>query len=208
MAVTDPTPTSPANNPSRLGCGRNIDDLWDTVDQPSNAHEQTCPDCQAARASLTDLATATQQLAEADRADPTLRTSPDVLGHILSIARAEVRRGRRIPLEQRAAGPALVELTVSEQTIAAVIRRTSDDIDGLEARRCRVTLSEPEPPSDAGPMGAPAEITVDLRVSVAATAPIPDVTRRLRTEVRDAIEQQVGILTTTINITVEDVHDE
>ena len=38
-------------------------------------------------------------------------------------------------------GQAFDELTVSEQTLANLIRRTSDEIDGLEARRSAVVLA-------------------------------------------------------------------
>jgi uncharacterized alkaline shock family protein YloU len=216
MALTGPTPTPPSQtNPNRLGCGRSIDDVWARIDLRPDPHEQTCPDCQAARHDLGDLAVATHRLIAADQADPTLRLNPTALTGIIDIARAEVRRGRRIPLERARAGAAGDELTVSEQALANLIRRTSDEIDGLEARRCTVTPSEHDPltidPPVAGarqlePPPAPAEITVDLRISVAPTVAIPALTRLLRDRVRRAVEREVGIAATMINITVEDIH--
>ena len=57
MALTGTTPTPPSQtDPNRLGCGRSIDDVWARVDLPPDPHEQTCPDCQAARHDLGDLA--------------------------------------------------------------------------------------------------------------------------------------------------------
>ena len=53
---------------------------------------------------------------------------------------------------------------------------------------------------------APAEITVDLRISVAPNAAIPALTRLLRDRLRTAIDLEVGITATVINITVEDIH--
>jgi len=216
MALTGTTPTPPSQtDPNRLGCGRSIDDVWARVDLAPDSHEQTCPDCQASRHDLGDLATATHGVVAADKADPALRLNSSAITGILELARAEVRRGRRIPMEQPRPGAAGDELTVSEQTLANLIRRTSDEIDGLEARRSAVALSEHDPLNEgaAGPdtrqpetLAAPAEITVDLRISVAPTAAIPALTRLLRDRLRTAIDREVGITAAVINITVEDVH--
>jgi uncharacterized alkaline shock family protein YloU len=216
MALTGTTPSPPSQtDPNRLGCGRSIDDVWAHVDLPTDPHEQTCPDCQAARHDLGDLAAATRGLVAADKADPALRLNSGAITGILEIARAEVRRGRRIPMEQPRPGAAGDELTVSEQTLANLIRRTSDEIDGLEARRSAVALSKHDPLNEGAPgpetrqpetLAAPAEITVDLRISVAPTAAIPALTRLLRDRVRTAIDLEVGITATVINITVEDIY--
>ena len=216
MALTGTTPSPPSQtDPNRLGCGRSIDDVWARVDLPPDPHEQTCPDCQAARHDMGDLAAATRGLVAADKADPALRLNSSAITGILEIARAEVRRGRRIPMDQPRPGAAGDELTVSEQTLANLIRRTSDEIDGLEARRSAVALSKHEPLNEDAPgpetrqpgtLAAPAEITVDLRISVAPTTAIPALTRLLRDRLRTAIDLEVGITATVINITVEDIH--
>ena len=216
MALTGTTPSPPSQtDPNRLGCGRSIDDVWAHVDLPPDPHEQTCPDCQAARHDLGDLAAATRGLVAADKADPALRLNSGAITGIFEIARAEVRRGRRIPMDQPRPGAAGDELTVSEQTLANLIRRTSDEIGGLEARRCSVALSKHDPLNEGAPgletrqpetLAAPAEITVDLRISVAPNAAIPALTRLLRDRLRTAVELEVGITATVINITVEDVH--
>jgi RNA polymerase sigma-70 factor (ECF subfamily) len=216
MAVTGPTPTSPSQTePNWLGCGRSIDDIWARVDLPSDPHEQTCPDCQAARHDLGDLAAATRVVVAADKADPALRLNSGAITDILENARAEVRRSRRIPMEQPRPGAAGDELTVSEQALANLIRRTSDEIDGLEARRSAVALSKHNPLYQGAPrprtpqpetIAAPTDITVDLRISVAPTVTIPALTRLLRDQLRTAIELEVGIAATVINITVEDIH--
>jgi uncharacterized alkaline shock family protein YloU len=212
MALTGTTPPG-QTDPNRLGCGRSIDEVWARIDLPPDPHEQTCPDCQAARHDLGDLAVATHLVTAADKADPTLRLDSTALTGIIEIARAEVRRGRRIPIEQPRPGAAGDELTVSEQTLANLIRRTSDEIAGLEARRCAVALSERDP-ADSSPQAseseapaAPTEITINLRISVASTVAIPALTQLLRERVRTAVELEVGIAATTINITVEDIYD-
>lgn len=210
MAITHPPTTVPTGT-DRLGCGRTTEQVWDHIDSPPDTHELTCPHCQAARASLAPLATATRQLIATDRADPTLRTSPDVLSSIVSPARAEVRRGRTIPLEHPADARATRQLTVSTQAVADVIRRTSDQIPGVEARRCVIRPINPQTLPD-GPAAQSAaipavEVTVDLHISVTSTVAIPHITGLLRTRARNAVARQVGIAVTTMNIGVEDIHD-
>jgi uncharacterized alkaline shock family protein YloU len=216
MALTGTTSTPPSQtDPNWLGCGRSIDEVWARVDLPPDPHEHTCPDCQAARHDLGDLATATRGVVAADKADPALRLNSGAITGILEIARAEVRRGRRIPMEQPRPGAAGDELTVSEQTLANLIRRTSDEIDGVEARRSAVALSRHDPLNEGAPgpetrqpetLAAPAEITVDLRISVAPNAAIPALAHLLRERLRTAIDLEVGITATVINITVEDIN--
>lgn len=222
MAVTDPTNSATANSAQtdtdRLSCGRHIDDIWDHINTPADAHEQNCPYCRDARASLTTLATATRELSAADRADPSLHASPQVLTNILTVARAEVRRGRRIPLEQSPSTDSELtarELTVSEQTLADAIRRIADSVDGVNARRSTVKLATTSPgdgtTAGSAPLESPdkssVEITVDLQISAATGLAIPDLSRGLRSRIRTAVEQQVGIVVTAVNISVEDVHD-
>lgn len=214
MAVRSSTGNS-TGAATRLGCGRDIDDVWATIDAAPNGHELTCPYCQAARASLGQLATATKELTAADRTNPLLTVPSQALTQIMTIARTEVRRGRTVALQPAPAGADGVplgepDLSVSEQAVTAVIRRTADQLSGLEARRCTIR------PLDAAPAGAatvggaliePTAIAVTLTVSVSQTARIPDLIGQLRRRVTEAVERQVGITVATIDVHVEDIHD-
>lgn len=104
MAVTPAT--SPART-TRLGCGRDVDEVWQTVDQPPNEHERRCPSCKRARVELAELAAATHDLSAADQQDDNLRISDQMLSTVLAIVRTEVRRGRTIPLQRRVAASSL-----------------------------------------------------------------------------------------------------
>lgn len=192
-----------ANSTTRLGCGREIDDVWANADAPPNAHEMECPDCRAARASLAELNTATRELRSSDREDPNLRLSPDLVSKITSIARAEVRRGRRIPLRRTRSGTDEADLTVSEQAIATVIRHTCDQLPDIEARRCSVEVVD----DAAGPDPAAVAIRAHLRISVAASTASPGRIETLRQEIIAAVEDQVGVTAQIVDIDVEDVHD-
>lgn len=195
MALADSTTT-------RLGCGRDIDEVWAHADSVPDAHERTCPDCRAARASLTELNAATRDLRVRDQADPELHLSDDLVSKISSIARAEVRRGRRIPLRHVPDG-ADADLTVSEQAIAGIIRDTCDRFADVEARRCSVEISDQR----AGLDSETVAIRARLRVSVAASTASPGRIEELRAEVITAVRDRVGITAQVVDIDVEDVFD-
>lgn len=225
MAVTQST---------RLGCGRDIDDLWSTIEQAPSAHESTCPYCQGARTDLAALAAATKDMTGADNDNPRLRLTGQVMTDILAIARTEVRRGRTLPLRRTHAGldgSSTIELTVSEQAVATVVRQACDQVPGVEGRRCSIQAASspqgdaaPHRPldpaddvlddrpadgvrGDGTPAAEPAEVTIDLGISVTHTAAIPALTALLRHQILAAVSNQVGITVSRIDIHVEDLHD-
>ena len=211
MAVTDPT---------RLGCGRSIDDVWDHIGRPPDEHETTCPDCRAARTNLGGLAEAAHEMAEADQADPDLHVSPGVIARILQVARAEVRRGKILPLFDAHPDSSLVDLGISEQTIATTIRRTCDQMLGVQARRCHVKLAADPSASGARPFdetpattdpsagrleGRPSALHVQLTVSVAPRVAITTLTQDVRDRVVTALAAEIGVEVRRVDISVEDI---
>ncbi|SDS92346.1 hypothetical protein SAMN04488543_2650 [Friedmanniella luteola] len=195
MAVTDP---------SRLGCGRDIDEVWESLDEPPGPHERGCPFCQDARASLDGLAAAAAALTAADRDDPALHTSASVLDSIFSIARAEVRRGRRLPLVRLRDDELTAELTVSEQAVVGIVWATGDEMPGLQARRCAVELVD-DP--DSRPADDRVRVRIELGVSVTAGLAIPAAVAELRRRIVAEVDRQVGIEVVSVDLRVEDVHD-
>ena len=213
------------NNPEELlGCGRSSDDVWDHINTPPDAHELACTYCTAARRDLAGLADATRQLRDQDIDDDQLQASPATIDRILSIARTEVRRGRRLPLVEP--GPdGLSELTVSEQAVTAVVRRVGDSLGGIQVRRCAIQALTGEQAADlaqnlprsavpaqrAHPTSAaarpPATVVIALRVSVDPSVSIPQVVERLRRTVIDTVDREVGIRVTRVDVAVEDVHE-
>ena len=196
MALTNSTT-------SQLGCGRDIDEVWANADNLPDEHERSCPDCQAARASLRELNAATHDLRSRDQADPELHLSDDLVSKISSIARAEVRRGRRIPLRNHPGTPDDADLTVSEQAIAGVIRDTCDRFADIEARRCSVEISDRRDGLDDETVA----IRARLRISVAASTASPARIEELREQVIAAVRERVGVTAQVVDIDVEDVHD-
>lgn len=207
MALSDPTPV---DGSTQLGCGREIDDVWANIDHPPDDHEADCPDCQAARANLADLNTAAREMLAGDVADPQLHTDPDVLDNIVAIARAQIRRGRAIPFRQPKAGAPNGELAVSEQAVATVVRRASDLVAGVEARRCRIDIESSTPAdADSGPDPAPGPtaISIALSVTVSGGQPILPMIEQLRERVTETVATVIGLQVKAIDVTVEDLHD-
>ena len=117
-----------------------IDEVWQHIDRPPDAHELTCDQCRAARASLQTLRSVTarhRSLEETAGTDPdeSLRPRARVRENVLAVARAEVRRGRRIPATVTEIGPVLV----SEQALVSLVRLAADSVPGVRARRIDIT---------------------------------------------------------------------
>lgn len=188
-------------NGSQLGCGRDINDIWDHADAPPTAHEIGCPECQAARASLAELSIATQELRRRDR---DLHLSADLVTKVTNISRAEVRRGAQIPLSHRANGTGQPAMTVSEQAIASVVRHAADQMADIEARRCSVEVMGDR--SD-GDRGQPVAIKIRLRIAASARTAILNRVGVLRDRLVAAVAAEVGVDARIVDIDVEDVHD-
>lgn len=189
----------------RLGCGRLIDEVWDHIDQPPTAHEATCSFCSDARAGLGRLSVATAELKSSDAANAELQIGSAVKAAIMRIARAEVRRARRLPLEQPPADQIAAALTVSEQAVAAVVRGAADAVAGVRARRCTIDIDKTVMPASTQPL--PAAVQVDLRIAVASTTVIPVAVTEIRRRIDEAMARWVGVIVTGTRIEVEDIYD-
>ncbi|WP_426977768.1 hypothetical protein ACQCSU_01050 [Pseudarthrobacter sp. O4] len=185
----------------RLGCGRSIDEVWATISQPPTAHENGCAQCRTARASLAKLAEAARTLRDNDAEDPSLQPHHAVKDAIMNLARAEVRRGNRLPVYRSGQGG----ITISEQAITSVIWFGADALAGVRARRCRVH-PDPDTADDTRPAGT-ADISVNLRIAVASDTDIPGTAELLRQRIISMITAHVGLNAGAVNITVEDFYD-
>jgi hypothetical protein len=185
----------------RLGCGRSIDEVWATINQPPTAHENGCAQCRTARASLAKLAKAARTLRDNDAEDASLQPRHAVKDAIMNLARAEVRRGSRLPVYRSEQGG----IAISEQAIASVIWFGADALPGVRARRCRIH-PDPDTAEDPRPGGTPG-ILVNLRIAVASGTDIPVTAELLRQRIISMITAHIGLSAGAINISVEDFYD-
>ncbi|TGO05652.1 Asp23/Gls24 family envelope stress response protein [Serinibacter arcticus] len=209
---------------SRLACGRDIDEVWERIESPPDEHELECPHCRNARSDLGNLARLTASQRDEERVDPDLEPDPAILGRIMAIARAEVRRGRQLPLDEPDAEGPVAELTVSEQAVSASARRAGDAVDGVQVERCEVVLVPGGgSPAVSGSVGSgpggpgvpesyrasrPSIVDVTLQVSVSIALSIPEVAREMRSNVMRRVNDEVGIDVRRIHIDVRDAHDD
>ncbi|MET4147210.1 Asp23/Gls24 family envelope stress response protein [Arthrobacter sp. UYCo732] len=196
----------------RLGCGRSIDGMWDTINEPPTAHEAQCDQCQTARTRLKGLREATTSLREHDLDNPALKPRPGLTNAIMDVARAEIRRSKRIVLRNTETGTT----EISEQALSSLIRFAATTIPGIHARRCRIEIrsaadsltAEDNPTGNIHMTTADGpQLIVNLRVAAATGIDIPRTVAALRHEIGNAIPAGVGISAGTINITVEDLYD-
>lgn len=175
-----------------LPCGRDMEAVWERLDPAGtglgDSHDLTCEHCTAARQSLVILQEVTGKLASEEIGPPLGLT-----GRIMSAVRAEVRRHHMLALP--GAEPGGVQ--ISEQAVAAVLRFAADSVDGVRARRCRISVTDRE--------GA---VEVEMSLAVAYRRFSADAVDEVRERVRAAAAARVGIALVRLDLTVEDLYDE
>jgi hypothetical protein len=176
-----------------LPCGQDVDRVWQRLAAveagQADEHEATCPHCGAARRSLTMLRDLTGELA-AERPTPSI----DLTGRIMAAVRAEVRRHDPLPLDVAESGGVLV----SARAVAAVLRFAADRVDGVRARRCRVTAAQ-----DAGELVFDVEMSVAVSYRGFARHALDEVRVRLRA----AADARVGIRLGRLDLILDDLYD-
>lgn len=165
-----------------LPCGRDVEDVWQHLDA-GDEHDRTCQHCQGARQSLTVLRDLTKELADDDTVP-----ARDLTGRIMAAVRTEIRRHELL---------GSTGVRVSAQAVAAVLRFAADGVDGVRARRCRVT----EVPADD--LAIEVEMTIAIAFGRFALPALDEVRDRLAT----AAQAQVGVHLARLDLTVEDLYE-
>lgn len=191
------------NDDTRLGCGRTVDDVWATADQPPDPHERQCPYCQRARASLTEVTAATAALRVHEQEH--LRPGPRVKTAVMDLVRTQVRRSQPIPLAVPEPGGA-AELTISEQAVLGVVWTAADATPGVRLRRCDIHLAATDQRTGQ-PAALALTLTVAVSVDVATTTSIPAAVPDLQARITALLAAETGLDARTIHITVEDLYD-
>ncbi len=180
-----------------LPCGRDIESAWDRLDEGEagrgDEHEQSCPHCRAARESLRVLREVTGHLVEYP-----LEPSVSLTDRIMAAVRAEVRRHDMVPLPSAEAGAVLI----SEQAAATVLRFAADSVEGVHARRCRVTATPSA--DDAGGVGA---VEVELSVAVSYHSFAGGDLEVVRERVSAAAAAGIGVRLARLDVIVADLYD-
>jgi hypothetical protein len=177
-----------------LPCGRTVDDAWErlaAVDAGrADEHELSCPHCRTAHQSLRALRDATEELA-ADLDEP----APGLTDRIMSAVRADIRRRDMLPLP--AFEPGAVE--ISEQAVAAVLRFAADEVPGVRARRCRLSVR-------LGPDGEPL-VDAELTLAVSYLSHTHGAVEVVRERAAAACVARVGFRLARLDLLVDDIYE-
>jgi hypothetical protein len=182
-----------------LPCGRKAADVWEHAETGTlDPHERGCSHCQAVAADAQILATAAAELA-AEIIEP----PSSLLDRVMGAVRAEVRHDY-LPLPTQH-GPARLE----RHGAAAVLRHAIDQMPGVRARSCRISI----PTADEQPNGEPAgndeppppAAVVEVSVAMALTSDMHTIAARVQQVVLTAADRLLGLPTDRIDVDVVDV---
>lgn len=170
----------------KLPCGRAVEEIWNRLDQPPDAHEAECSYCRDALEGLSEVAEATQDWAAQEEE---ISPPEQVKETIMAVVNAELRQGRRVMVERNEIG----EISIREAALSAIVRDAAALVPGVHPRRTIVRAEEP--------------LVLDVSVSVAAAVLTPAVAGAIRAAVLAAVTAELQ-QQPTVNLIVEDVHDE
>lgn len=188
----DPAP-APQGDEELLGCGRTMDSVWETLDEPADAHQRSCEYCTRARESLTSLSSLTEQAREEEQK---LAPAPSLLARVMDFARMHVRRSHPVLAFRTDSS----ELFVSQAAVAARVRRTVDSFPGLTARRCRVSTEQTLPDGER-----PLHLRVSMNISPESVYTSYD--RNLRTAIVEDLRDELGLTAQTVDLEIEDINE-
>jgi len=127
-----------------------------------------------------------------------LEPSVGLTDRIMAAVRAEVRRHDMVPLPSAEAGAVLI----SEQAAATVLRFAADSVEGVHARRCRITATPSA--DDAGGVGA---VEVELSVAVSYHSFAGGDLEVVRERVSAAAAAGIGVRLARLDVIVADLYD-
>lgn len=183
-------PTGTADD-QLLGCGRTIDQVWRGLDRPPDAHESGCVFCRDARSSLARLAGVIEEFrADEQTGEDDGRPGDRVKDAVMQVARAEVRRGRRLRVRDDPGG----SVEISEQTLTALIRFACDSVPGVRSRRCHVSQQD-------------GVLDVAAHLAIRSGAPGPALADQVRSRIAAVVPARAGLSVGRIDLIIEDVYD-
>ncbi|MDO4253613.1 MAG: hypothetical protein Q4C81_00465 [Kocuria sp.] len=191
-----------------LGCGTTIDEIWMGMDKQPTAHQRTCPQCRAARESLSTLQNMVASYRRVEGLhDESVLPSRSVRDNILAVARSEVRRGRRSVAMVTETGPVFI----SDQALVDLVRVATDTVAGVRGRHVELSMCSAEDPVDQQ-RDASGDLrrvltALTVRLSIKYGASIPEVTAQVRTRILTVLVNHVDVDPVSVDLVVEDVFD-
>ncbi|MGX4694668.1 hypothetical protein [Streptomyces sp. JNUCC 63] len=178
---------APLTGDEVLPCGRPLSHAWEQARDArpqTDPHTTSCSYCREAAEGLAALDAATQALRE--RQPTGLNALAD---RVMAVVRSEVRLGRMLPLDD----PAL-DLRITENAAAKVLRQAADTVPGATAVSCRLK-----------PAGKGTHVHVAMTLAAALDQPLPAAAEDVRRSVITAADRTLGMAVTNVDIRVIDV---
>ncbi|MDJ1644137.1 Asp23/Gls24 family envelope stress response protein [Streptomyces pakalii] len=189
-----PPETRTDRDDETLLCGRLLSQVW--ADWEEGVHDDHTAQCAHCRLAVADLERLESQVRALD-ADPAQQPvdAASFIDRVMDVVRLELRPGQPLPL-----GEADEDLRIMENVAARALRQAAEEIPGVRAGSCRLTLAD-------APGGTP--VNVDLSVHVPLTT--PDV-QALAQEIRDRVDatahEHLGLQLGEINVRITDLVDD
>ncbi|PZG90157.1 hypothetical protein C1I97_30760 [Streptomyces sp. NTH33] len=186
-AHTSAPDPAPLTGDEVLPCGRPLSHVWEQARDArprTDPHIASCAHCREAAEGLAALDAATQALRERQ---PTGWSA--LADRVLAVVRSEVRFGPVLPLDD----PAL-DLRITENAAAKVLRRAADAVPGARAVSCRLK-----------PAGKGTHVHVAMTLAAAPGRPLPAAAEDVRRSVVTAADRTLGMAVTNVDIRVIDV---
>ena len=108
----------------------------------------------------------------------------------MQVARAEVRRGRRLQVRTDPGG----SIEISEQTLSALIRFACDSVPGVRSRRCQAAQRDDV-------------LNVAVRLAIRSGGSAPELADLVRARITAVVPARAGLSVGRIDLIIEDVYD-
>ncbi|WP_208835532.1 Asp23/Gls24 family envelope stress response protein [Streptomyces alboniger] len=194
-----------------LPCGRELWSVWERWETgESDPHAAACPHCTEALNTLRHLEEVVSAARETEPREREIDASA-LVGRVMDVVRLELRPGRTLPL-----GEEEEDAWIVEAAAARTVRAAAETLPGVRAGSCRIEVRAQDAGTDAdahadsavpagrlrrGPVG------IRLEVEVALTWHLQEVAERIRRRVLEAVDAELGMRVTAVDVTIADVTD-
>ncbi|MEV2250307.1 Asp23/Gls24 family envelope stress response protein [Streptomyces sp. NPDC050147] len=192
------------NEDELLPCGRELSDVWEQREAGvPDPHADACPHCAQALDALRHLEGIVTEARDTTPREP---DASALTGRVMDVVRLELRPGRTLPL-----GDEDEDAWIVEAAAARTVRAAAESLPGVRAGSCRIgPLDEPASPAPPASAGRLARGPVRIRVEVQAplTWNLPEVADRVRSRILRAVDDELGMRTAVVDVTISDLIDD
>ncbi|MFC8131228.1 hypothetical protein [Streptomyces sp. NPDC057302] len=178
-----------------LPCGRELSHVWEQWEAGvPDPHADTCPHCAQALDALRSLEGIVTQTREVTPREP---DASALTGRVMDVVRLELRPGRTLPL-----GDETEDAWIVEAAAARTVRAAAESLPGVRAGSCRIGPLDDEGSLARGPLRVRVEVQVPL------TWDLPAIADRVRNQVLEAVDGELGMRIAAVDVTITDVIDD